>query len=62
MKTEALPRPTTWEPGWLKGQWIALLNNDAFPSPGWLDSLVSTAAKISGLYLLCLLSDHGPSG
>ncbi len=28
-----------------QGTWIALLNNDAFPSPGWLDALVSAAAK-----------------
>jgi GT2 family glycosyltransferase len=28
-----------------KGQWIALLNNDAFPSPEWLDALVSAAEK-----------------
>jgi len=27
------------------GTWIALLNNDAFPSPGWLGSLVSAATK-----------------
>ncbi|MGA3086476.1 MAG: glycosyltransferase family 2 protein [Thermodesulfobacteriota bacterium] len=31
--------------GLAQGTWVALLNNDAFPSPGWLDSLVSAAVK-----------------
>lgn len=28
-----------------KGRWIALLNNDAFPSPGWLEALVLATEK-----------------
>ena len=28
-----------------KGKWIALLNNDAFPEPGWLEAMMKAADK-----------------
>jgi GT2 family glycosyltransferase len=42
-----------------RGKWLALLNNDAFPAPNWLESLVETANKFSNFQVFAskLVSD-----
>lgn len=46
--------------GLAHGHWIALLNNDAFPSPEWLGSLISAAKKYPefSFFASCLLKEH----
>lgn len=45
-----------------RGQWIALLNNDAFPEPAWLESLVAVAQNGNRLGMVAakLLFAHEP--
>lgn len=44
-----------------RGRWLATLNNDAFPEPGWLDALIGAAEKNTEYRIIasCLLkADH----
>jgi len=44
-------------------QWVALLNPDAFPEPGWLKALMSAAADLpeAGSFASCLVTDDDDS-
>lgn len=44
-------------------QWVALLNPDAFPEPGWLKALMKAAAELpeAGSFASCLVMDDDDS-
>jgi len=44
------------------GQWLALLNSDAFPAPDWLDSLLNASEKLSAPLFLasCQIQANDP--
>ena len=37
-------------PAWARGQWLALLNADAFPAPDWVDQLMQAAQAHSNAF------------
>jgi GT2 family glycosyltransferase len=46
-----------------KGQWLALLNSDAFPEPGWLEALLDASHKHPDLFFFtsCQIQANDPS-
>ena len=44
------------------GQWLALLNSDAFPEPDWLESLLAASEKHTGLFFFasCQIQANDP--
>src|SRR5689334_10768707 len=45
-----------------KGEWLALLNTDAFPQPGWLAALLETAGQHPDLFFFtsCQIQANDP--
>jgi len=48
--------------GQARGRWLVLLNNDAFPKPDWLASLVEAAERYPGysFFASCMLQANNP--
>lgn len=44
----------------IRGEYVALLNNDVIVTQGWLDGLISLAASVPNAGMTAPMSNHGP--
>jgi GT2 family glycosyltransferase len=45
----------------LRGEFVALLNNDVIVTPGWLERLVSLASSAADIGMVAPMSNHAPA-